>query len=124
MRNLATHFFQQHALGGEGHVDTSAIEFTGEAIVIAVWIESEQRQPEAILAASSAVAATGIAPCAHEDRHHIELKADGPFSGGLSHGKRSFCRDSAEVRKHARIAICNWQNGLAIDPTEGWVFKP
>jgi hypothetical protein len=68
------------------------------------------------------MATTGIAPGAHEDRHDIELEADGPFRGGLSHGERSCCRDSAEVREHARIAICNWQNGLAIDPTEGRIF--
>src|SRR4051812_39289413 len=47
-----------------------------EAIVVAIRIESEQREAEAIFAASRAVTTSDIATCPHEYRHHIQLETN------------------------------------------------
>ena len=50
-----------------------------EAVVVAVRVEAEERQAEAVLAAGRAVAAAQVAAGPHEDRHHVELEADRPI---------------------------------------------
>ena len=67
---------QQRALGGHGQVDPPAAHLAGEAVVVAVGVEAEEREPEAVLAAGRAVAAAGVAAGPHEDGHHVEPEAD------------------------------------------------
>src|SRR2546426_110103 len=55
----------------------------GKALVIAVGVVAEQRQAEAVLAAGRAVARAGVAAGPHEDRHDVELEADGAVGLGF-----------------------------------------
>ena len=76
VRNRVAGLLHQQALLDEREVESSAADLAGEAVVIAVGVEAEQRQPESVLAAGGAVAASGVAAGLHEDRHHVELEAD------------------------------------------------
>ena len=61
---------------GNGQVDPPADHLAGEPEVVALGVEAEERDPEAVLAARRAVAAAGVAAGPHEDRHHVEPEAD------------------------------------------------
>ena len=61
VRHLAGGLFEDQALGRQGQVDAAAVDLAGQPIVIAVRIEAEQRQAEAVLAAGRPVAAADVA---------------------------------------------------------------
>ena len=67
----------QQTFFDECQIDPSATDLAGEAVVIAVWIKTEERQAKAVLAAGGAVATARVAASLHENGHHIELEADG-----------------------------------------------
>ena len=52
---------EQRAVGGHGQVDPPAAHLAGQAEVVALGVEAEEREPEAVLAAGRAVAAPGVA---------------------------------------------------------------
>ncbi len=86
---------------GDGEVDAPAADLAGEAVVVAVGVEAEQRQAEAVLAAGRAVAAAGVAAGPHEDRHHVELEADRPVGRGVLDRHRHRDRLAADTRPSA-----------------------
>ena len=92
MRHGAGGFFEQGALGRDGPVDPAADHLAGEAEVVAVGVEAEERDAEAVLAARGPVAASGVAAGPHEDRHDVEPEADRGMHGRLGdldrHGDR------------------------------------
>ena len=53
--------------------------FAGQAIIITIRIEAEQRKPEAILAARRTMARSSVATGLHKDGHHVELETDWPL---------------------------------------------
>ena len=77
MRHRAHGLLQDQALFGHGQVDAAIAQLAGEAEVIALGIEAEQREAEAVLAAGRAVAAAGVAAGPHEDGHDVERKLIG-----------------------------------------------
>ena len=44
--------------------------------MVALGVEAEERDAEAVLAARRPVAASGVAAGPHEDRHHVEPEAE------------------------------------------------
>src|SRR5262249_29393600 len=83
MRNGTGGFLKHRALGWDRPVDPAADHFTRQAVVVALGIETEQRDPEAVLAAGGSVAASGIAACPHEVWHHVKPKAQRRVHGCL-----------------------------------------
>ena len=73
------------------------LHLAGEAVVVAVGVEAEQRQAEAVLAAGRPVAAARVAAGPHEDRHHVELEADRPVDLGVLDLDRHRDRLAAEL---------------------------
>ena len=67
---------EERAVGGDGQVDPSADHLAGQAEVVALGVEAEERDAEAVLAARGTVAAAGVAAGPHEDRHHVEPEAE------------------------------------------------
>jgi hypothetical protein len=52
---------EEQRLLGQGEIDPAAGVFAGQAEVVALGIEAEQREVEAVLAAGGAVAGAGVA---------------------------------------------------------------
>ena len=102
VRHGAGGLLEQQALGRDGEVDAPAADLAGEAVVVAVGVEAEQREAEAVLAAGRAVAAAGVAAGPHEDRHHVELEADRRLDRGLRDLDRDLDRLAAEGDRRAR----------------------
>ena len=69
-------FPHDQALLGEREVDAPANLFAREPVIIAIRVEAEQREVEAVLAARRAVACARVAAGLHEHRHHVELETD------------------------------------------------
>ena len=81
--NRTDGFFEQGAVGGDGQVDAAAHHLTSQTVMIALGIEAEERDPEAVLASRRTVARARVASGPHEHRHHIEPEADGRLRPGL-----------------------------------------
>ena len=79
VRHAAVGLLHQQALARQRQIDAAEADLAREAVMVAVGIEAEQRQVEAVLAAGRAVATAGVAAGPHEDRHHVELEADRPI---------------------------------------------
>jgi hypothetical protein len=78
----ARRLLDQEALLGDRDADAAAGHLAGQAEPVAVGVEPEEREAEAVLAARGAVAGAGVAAGAHEDGHHVELEADRAVGGG------------------------------------------
>ena len=92
----ADRLLQQRAVGGDGQVDAPADHLAGQAVMVALGIEAEERDPEAVLAARRAVATAGVAAGPHEHRHHVEPEAERGLNRGLGDLDRHRERLAAE----------------------------
>ena len=72
----------QQAFLGDGQIEPAAGELPREAVVIAVRIKPEQRQPKAVLAPGGAVTTPGVAAGTQEHRHDVEPEAQGGILPG------------------------------------------
>ena len=105
MRHGTDALLDEQAVLGRGQIDAANADFAGQPIVVPLRVEAEQREAEAVLAASRPVATARVAAAPHEDRHHIQLKADPSLGGGFLHGNRG---DRFEP------LILRFERGLAI----------
>ena len=91
----AGRLLEHGAVGRDGQVDPAADHLAGQAEVVALGVEAEERDAEAVLAPGRPVAAPGVAAGPHEDRHDVEPEAERRLDGRLRdlhrHGDRS-CR--------------------------------
>ena len=76
---------EQGAVRGDRQVDPPADHLAGQPVMVALGVEAEERDPEAVLAAGRAVAAPGVAAGPHEDRHDVEPEAERRLRRGLGH---------------------------------------
>ena len=81
-----------------GQINSAAADFACDPLIIAISIETEQRQPEAIFPAGRAVATAGVAAGFGEHRHHIEMKTDRPIGDGIFHHQRHVDGVAARIR--------------------------
>ncbi len=82
--------------------------------MVAVGVEAEQREAEAVLAAGRAVATAGVAAGPHEDRHHVELEADRRIDGRVLYADRHVDVARFERDGEFRVAIGFGQEVVAI----------
>ena len=61
---------------GTARLTRRPTHLAGQAEMVALGVEAEEREPEPVLAARGAVAAPGVAAGLHEDRHHVEPEAE------------------------------------------------
>ena len=73
--------------------------------MVAFGIETEERNPEAVLASGCSVATAGVAAGPHEDRHHVEPEAQGRLHRGLGDLDRHRERLAAELDRQRRGAV-------------------
>ena len=97
----ADRLLEQRAVGRDGQVDPAADHLAGQAEVVALGVEAEERDPEPVLAARGAVAAPGVAAGPHEDRHHVEPEAERRLHGRLRDLHRHGDRLAAEGDRQA-----------------------
>ena len=89
MRHSAGGFGHQQALVGSGQIDPPPGHFPRQTEIVSGRIEAEQRQAKPVFAARGPVATAHVAARLHEDRHHIQLKADRRFGRGVLHDDRN-----------------------------------
>ena len=76
-------FFKDQAVVYQRQVDPAAVELPCQPVVVAIGVEAEEGEPEAIFAPGCSMAASGIAAGLHEHGHDVELEADRSFRAGL-----------------------------------------
>ena len=86
-----------------------------EAIVVAVRIEAEEREAEAIFAASRAMATADVAAGPHEHGHHIELETNRRIDRGLLHADRYI--DMMRLERNGELGVAIGFRGKAIGIT-------
>ena len=124
VRHLAGGLFEQQALGRQGEIDAAAVDLARQAVVVAVGVEAEQRQAEAVLAAGRPVAAADVAAGAHEDRHHVELEADRPIGLGVLDRDRARDRPAAELDDEVGHAVGQRRELVLVELADGGVGQP
>ena len=111
--------FREHkAVVRQGEIDSATTDLTSKPLVVAGRVEAEQRHPEAVLAPSRTVAGTGVAPIPHENRHHIETKAQVWVFSCTLHMHRNCQALSAGRDLQFGVAVCEWRERGTIDPHE------
>ena len=104
VRHLAGRLLDQQALVRQGEVDAPAVDLAGQPVVVAVGVEAEQRQAEAVLAAGGPVAAAGLQPARMKTGITSSLKLIGRSSLRLRHLDRHLDRLARRTRRPARSA--------------------
>jgi hypothetical protein len=84
----------------------------GEAEVVALRVEAEEREVEAVLPAGRAVAGAGVAAGGGEHRHHVELERNRAGFFRVLDGDRDF---------GAEPAVFDAQGGGAVLRGERWL---
>ncbi len=116
MGHLAERFFDQQAVLRLSEIDSPAADFAGDALIIAVGVEAEQRQAKAIFPPGSSVATAGVATGFGEHRHHVEMKTDRPISGGILHHQRHLHAAAAVLDRDFRLTIGLRVKHVGIEP--------
>ena len=74
-------------------------DLAGDAVKVAVGVVAEEREAEPVLPAGRAVAGAGVAAGGHEDRHDVELEADGLARRGGGRERRCSDGDDDQRRR-------------------------
>lgn len=109
VRHIAHGFGDEQGFLGQGEIDAASGELMGDAEMIAVRIEAIQRELEAILAAGSAVAGTGIATSGGQHGHDIELEGNFACDVGLFDGDGNLAGLSTVGDDQLGAAILEWR---------------
>lgn len=88
MRIRIRRFLQQQAIGRRGGKESPATVFFDQKVVIVAGVESQQRQPKAVLPAELAVATSGVAAGLGENRDDLIREVDRAGDGSFRDGKR------------------------------------
>ena len=106
MRIRVRRLLQQQAIGRRGRKESPATIFFDQKVVIVAGIESQQRQPKAVLPAELAVATSGVAAGLGENRDDLIGEIDRAGDGSFRDGKRGLGRLAAGRRggdRHAAV---------------------
>ena len=95
----------QQAFLGNGQIEPAAGKLPREAVVIAVRIKPEQRQPKAVLAPGGAVTTPGVAAGTQEHRHDVEPEAQGGILPGPLNMDGDRQRLLADGHLERRVAV-------------------
>ena len=114
-------FFKDETVMYQREVEPPAIELPCQPMVVPIGVEAEQGQPEAVLAAGRSMAAPGIAAGLHEDRHDIELEADGPVHCGIFDRDRQGDGFSLELDSQLGGPILHRQDEACFELRQGRV---
>ena len=123
VRHAVDGFGDQETVLGDSKIDTAATHFLRQAVVVSLGVKSKQGETEAVLTPGGAVAGTGVAAIAHEDRHHIEGEADRTVLGGGFDGHGNIQGLSFPGHRHGGGAVLEWSQTAALECGEGWVCQ-
>ncbi len=105
VRHGPDRLLEQRAVGGDRQVDATADHLASQPVVVPLRVEAKERDPESVLATRGAVAATGVAPGPHEDRHDVQPEAERGLHGRLGDLHRQRDRAAAEGDGEGRGAV-------------------
>ena len=105
-------------------VHATGRHLTGDALMISLGVESEERQSEAILASRSPMTGPGVTTRSHEDRHDVVAKADRTFLLRIMGFDRNFCGLSFEVDRELCLSIVQRSDDMISKTHEVGVGEP
>src|SRR4051794_38469044 len=85
VRDGPDRLLQHRALGRDREIHATAAHLAGEPEMVALGIEAEEGETEAVLTTGGSVTTPCVATGLHEDGHHVKSEADGGLELGLAH---------------------------------------
>ena len=123
VRHFARGFFEDQTLLRQGEIDAASDRLAREAVVVAVRIVAEQREPETVFAAGGAVATAGVAPGFGEYGHDVFDETDRLCDcGGFDFHRHDQCL-ALELHLQLGLPIGDWGEYEVVEFCQGLVAE-